>query len=145
MLWGAATSTSHQQFFKIKGNHVFISQDHQSSVTDEDTGATIIPNAPQGLMMKISSSGSVHYFYQNGAGKDVENDGWLEITPAASPAGNLDHFDPTLKLIGVNACGAGGGALTLDYVGLFEIGPLGTSVGKNAVKRWPRYSQKEGG
>ena len=119
--WGQGAAPTKQRFFKIIGVDLFIAQEFIPTNTDEDTGVDIVPDTPQGLMIKVAPDGGVTYFYQNGADKNIQSEAWQDITPASSPVGNLSGFDPLVSMIGVNSLTGGMGTIRVDKIGLYDL------------------------
>jgi hypothetical protein len=103
LTWDTGRVSKGQRLFKIKGNRLYISSRYESSDTDEETGAPIVPDRPQGLMIKKDPRGNMTYFYQDGGDKDPNSRAWKDITPASSRTGNLTGFQIDLGHIGVNS------------------------------------------
>src|SRR5439155_14615097 len=103
LTWDTGKNPKGQRLFKIKGNKIYIRRHYESSSTDEDTGVRVVPDRPQGLMMKKDARGNVTYFYQDGGDRDPGSRAWRNITPASSRFGNLTGFDIDLGHIGVNS------------------------------------------
>jgi hypothetical protein len=99
LTWDTGKDPKGQRLFKIKGNKVYFGSRYDSGKTDIDTGARIVPDRLQGLMMKKDAKGNVTYFYQDGGDRDPASRAWRDITPASGRA----VFPLDLGHIGVNS------------------------------------------
>ncbi|MBI1918235.1 MAG: hypothetical protein HYS12_26380 [Planctomycetes bacterium] len=62
LTWDTGKDPKGQRLFKVKGNKVYVGSRYDSGKTDVDTGARIVPDRRQGLMMKKDAKGNVTYF-----------------------------------------------------------------------------------